>query len=518
MPLWRRWTLVAAIVGSSLAFIDGTVVNVALPAFQTALHASLTEVQWIVEAYALFLSALLLVGGSAGDQFGRRRLFLAGVLAFAAASAACGLAGSARALIAARAVQGIGAALLVPSSLAIITATFDGDERGRAIGIWSGFTAITSALGPVVGGWLIDHVSWRAVFFLNLPLAAIVVWLTLAHVRESRDPSRSSTIDWAGASLATLGLGLVVFALLEWPRGGSAPLVSPALAAGAICLALFMAVERRSRQPMLPLGLFRSRAFSLTNALTLLLYASLTIVMFLVPMNLIEVQQYAATEAGAALLPFPLIMFALSRWSGGLVARIGSRIPLTVGPAIAAAGMALYARPAIGGSYWTTFFPATVVLGIGMAVTVAPLTTTVMGSVDSRHAGVASGINNAVSRVAGLLAIALFGVLLSGAFRSRVDAGLDRIRVAPAARAAIDRELPRMAAADLTGASMSAAERASVRAAIDGAFVAAFQRVMIVAAALALAGGLTGAMVRSETPAGRRSRRQPPSTQRSQNS
>jgi len=311
MPPWRRWTLVAAIVGSSLAFIDGTVVNVALPAFQTALHASLTEVQWIVEAYALFLSALLLVGGSAGDQFGRRRLFLAGVIVFAAASAACGLAGSARALIAARAVQGIGAALLVPSSLAIITATFDGDGRGRAIGIWSGFTAITSALGPVAGGWLIDHVSWRAVFFLNLPLAAIVVWLALAHVRESRDPSRSSTIDWAGASLATLGLGLVVFALLEWPRGGSA-LASPTLAAGAVCLALFVAVERRSRQPMLPLGLFRSRAFSLTNALTLLLYASLTIVMFLVPMNLIEVQHYAATEAGAALLPFPLIMFTLS--------------------------------------------------------------------------------------------------------------------------------------------------------------------------------------------------------------
>ena len=506
MPPWRRWTLVAAIVGSSLAFIDGTVVNVALPAFQTALHASLTEVQWIVEAYALFLSALLLVGGSAGDQFGRRRLFHTGVLVFAAASAACGLAGSARALIAARAVQGIGAALLVPSSLAIITATFDGDGRGRAIGIWSGFTAITSALGPVAGGWLVDHVSWRAVFFLNLPLAAIVVWLTLAHVRESRDPSRSSTIDWAGASLATLGLGLLVFALLEWPRGGSA-LATPTLAAGALCLALFVAVERRSRQPMLPLGLFRSRAFSLTNALTLLLYASLTIVMFLVPMNLIEVQHYAATEAGAALLPFPLIMFTLSRWSGGLVARIGSRIPLSVGPAIAAAGIALYARPAIGGSYWTTFFPATVVLGIGMAVTVAPLTTTVMGSVDSRHAGVASGINNAVSRVAGLLAIALFGVLLSGAFRSRVDAGLDRIRVAPAARTGIDRELPRMAAADLTGVSMSAAERASVRAAIDRAFVAAFQRVMIVAAALALAGGLTGAMVPSETRAGRRSRR-----------
>jgi len=498
MPPWRRWTLVATIIGSSLAFIDATVVNVALPALQTALHASLTEVQWIVEAYALFLSALILVGGSAGDQFGRRRLFLVGVIVFTAASAACGVVGSARALIAARAVQGIGAALLVPCSLAIVTATFDGAERGRAIGIWSGFTAITSALGPVGGGWFIDHVSWRAVFFLNLPLAAVVVWLTLAHVRESRDPSRTRRIDGVGAALATLGLGLIVFALLEWPRrGGSAPLVAAALTVGLACLVLFVVVERRSPQPMLSLELFRSRAFSLTNALTLLLYGSLSIVLFLVPMNLIEVQQYTATEAGAALLPFPLIMFGLSRWSGGLVARIGSRIPLTVGPAIAAVGTALYARPAIGGSYWTTFFPAAVVLGCGMAVTVAPLTTTVMGSVDSRHAGVASGINNAVSRVAGLLAIALFGVLLAGAFRARVDAELDRIRVAPPARAAIDRELPRMAAADLSSVSMSPAQRVPVRASIDRAFVSAFRRVMIAAAALALIASLIGAMVPS---------------------
>jgi len=498
MPPWRRWTLVATIIGSSLAFIDATVVNVALPALQTALHGSLTEVQWIVEAYALFLSALILVGGSAGDQFGRRRLFLAGVIVFTAASAACGVVGSARALIAARAVQGIGAALLVPCSLAIVTATFDGAERGRAIGIWSGFTAITSALGPVGGGWFIDHVSWRAVFFLNLPLAAVVVWLTLAHVRESRDPSRTRRIDGVGAALATLGLGLIVFALLEWPRrGGSAPLVAAALTVGLACLVLFVVVERRSPQPMLSLELFRSRAFSLTNALTLLLYGSLSIVLFLVPMNLIEVQQYTATEAGAALLPFPLIMFGLSRWSGGLVARIGSRIPLTVGPAIAAVGTALYVRPAIGGSYWTTFFPATVVLGCGMAVTVAPLTTTVMGSVDSRHAGVASGINNAVSRVAGLLAIALFGVLLAGAFRARVDAELDRIRVAPPARAAIDRELPRMAAADLSSVSMSPAQRVPVRASIDRAFVSAFRRVMIAAAALALIASLIGAMVPS---------------------
>jgi EmrB/QacA subfamily drug resistance transporter len=490
----RRWTLVATILASSMTFIDGTVVNVALPALQADLHATITDVQWVIEAYALFLGALILVGGSLGDQFGRKRVFLAGLLLFTIASMACGIAMSPAMLIAGRAVQGIGAAFLVPGSLAIISAAFDEAERGRAIGTWSGFSAITTAIGPVSGGWLVEHVSWRAVFFLNLPFAAIALALSLRFIDESRDPSRSSGIDWTGAALAVAGLGGVVFALLEWPPlGPGHPLVVGALAAGAASLVLLAVVERRAASPMLPLDLFRSRSFTLANVLTLLLYAALSIVMFLMPMNLIQVQHYSATAAGAALLPFPLIMFALSRWSGGLVARFGSRTPLTVGPVIAALGLALQARPGIGGSYWTTFFPAVVVMGFGMAITVAPLTTTVMGAADPRHAGAASGVNNAVARVAGLLAIAVFGVVLARTFDAHVRPPLDRLALSPAANEALQRELPKIAGADVAqAASMPPPQRAAVRAVIDNAFVFAFRLVMFCSAALALASAAFG--------------------------
>jgi EmrB/QacA subfamily drug resistance transporter len=494
MPSPSRWTLVATIAGSSMTFIDATVVNVALPALQADLHATITDVQWVIEAYALFLGALILIGGSIGDQFGRKRVFLCGVLVFTAASILCGIATSSASLIVGRAVQGIGAAFLVPGSLAIISATFSEADRGRAIGTWSGFSAITSAIGPVSGGWLIEHVSWRAVFFLNVPLAVIVVALSLRFMSESRDPSRTASIDWIGGALAVFGLGAIVFGLLEWPALGAAhPRVLGGLAAGVFSLVWLAVVERRAQNPMLPLNLFRSRTFTLANVLTLLLYAALGVILFLVPLNLIQTQHYSATQAGAALLPFPLIMFTLSRWSGGLVARVGSRLPLTVGPAIAAAGVGLFARPGIGGTYWTTFFPAVIVLALGMAVTVAPLTTTVMGAVDPRHAGVASGVNNAVARVAGLLAIAVFGVVLARTFEARVRTRLDRLAVPSPARAAVDRELPKMAGAELGAASIEPRQRAAIRTVIDDAFVAAFRLVMIAAAALALLAAAVGA-------------------------
>jgi EmrB/QacA subfamily drug resistance transporter len=395
-------------------------------------------------------------------------------------------------------LQGIGAAFLVPGSLAIISATFEASERGRAIGIWSGWSAITTAIGPVSGGWLVEHVSWRAVFFLNVPLAAVVLVLSLQFMTESRDPSRTTRIDWTGAALAVLGLGSVVFGLLEWPPlGATHPLVLGALAAGVFSLVLLFIVERRARNPMLPLMLFRSRTFTLANVLTLLLYAALGVSLFLVPLNLIQVQHYTATAAGAALLPFPVIMFVLSRWSGALVARTGSRLPLTVGPAVAALGLALYARPGIGGSYWMTFFPAVVVLGFGMAITVAPLTTTVMSAVDPRHAGVASGVNNAVARVAGLLAIALFGVVLTRTFEARVRPALDRLALSSPIREEIERELPRMAGADLAQvSSIPPAEKRAVRAIIDEGFAFAFRLVMIGAAGLALAAAAFGSAIR----------------------
>jgi hypothetical protein len=335
------------------------------------------------------------------------------------------------------------------------------------------------------------------VFFLNVPLAVVVLVLSLRFMNESHDPSRSTQIDWSGAALAVLGLGGVVFGLLNWPPlGASHPLVVGALATGVLSLVLLVIVERRAENPMLPLALFRSRTFTLANVLTLLLYAALAVILFLVPLNLIQVQHYTATAAGAALLPFPLIMFTLSRWSGGLVARIGSRLPLTVGPALAALGVGLYARPGIGGSYWLTFFPAVVVLGFGMAVTVAPLTTTVMSAVDSRHAGVASGVNNAVARVAGLLAVALFGVLLARTFDVRVRPRLEGLGLTRESMADVARELPKMAGADVQTVAIGPRQRAAVRQAIDDSFVSAFRVVMIGAAALALAAAAFGGAIR----------------------
>ena len=484
-----RWILAATILGSSMSFIDGTVVNVALPALQANLNATAIDVQWVVESYALFLAALLLLGGSLGDHFGRKRIYAIGVTLFALASMWCGLAPNVGQLIVARAVQGIGGALLVPGSLAIISASFSEDERGQAIGTWSGSTAITTALGPVMGGWLIEHVSWRAVFFLNLPLAIVVLLLVFRFVPESRDEEETGKLDLVGAVLATVSLGAIVYGLIESSRlGFQSPIVITALSSSLIFLVAFVIVEARRRHPMMPLTLFRARNFAGANLLTLFLYAALAGTLFFLPLNLIQVQGYSATAAGAASLPFILIMFLLSRWSGGLLKRYGSRLPLVIGPTIAGIGFALFVRPGVGGSYWTTVFPAVVVLGLGMAISVAPLTTTVMNSVKESHAGIASGVNNAVSRTAGLLAIAVLGLIMLQTFNRCLDQRLSQLAVPVEIREAVNSQRIKLAAAEIPSAAEPV--RAAIKQAIDECFVCGFRRVMLVGCGLALASSL----------------------------
>jgi len=415
-----------------MAFIDSTVVNVALPAIQTDFHATVVNVQWIVESYGLFLAALILVGGSIGDLFGRRLMFMVGVAIFAVASAGCGAASTIQQLIIVRSLQGVGAALLVPGSLAIISSSFDEKSRGQAIGTWSGFTAITTAIGPVLGGWLVQHASWRWVFFINLPLAAAVIAISAWWIPESRR-AIVERVDWLGGILATIGLGGLVNGFIESvDLGWRNPLVFVSLIVGFGALIAFVFVEAEIIAPMLPLALFKSRSFSGANLLTLFLYAATGIFFFLFPLNLIQVQGYSTTAAGAAILPLILLMFFLSRWSGGLVARSGPKRPLIIGPLIAALGFVLFAVPSVGDSYWKVFFPAMIVLGFGMAVTVAPLTTVIMNSVNQDRVGTASGINNAVARVAAVLAIAVLGIVMVKAFGSRLDYSLARFSLPPA--------------------------------------------------------------------------------------
>jgi len=485
-----RWILAATILASSMAFIDGTVVNVALPALQINLNATAADVQWVIESYALLLSALLLVGGSLGDHYGRRRVFLLGVVIFAVASGLCGFAGNIRQLIAARALQGFGAALLVPGSLAIISNSFSEQERGRAIGVWSGFSAITTGIGPVLGGWLIEHVSWRAVFFINVPLAFVVVLISLLHVTENSN-LESTRVDWLGATLAALGLGALVYGLIESSQVGfNDRSVIVALTTGVVVLILFSFVEARLSQPMLPLILFRSRTFAGTNLLTFLLYAALGGTLFFLPLNLIQVQHYPPTAAGAVLLPFILVMSFLSRWSGGLVARYGPKLPLVVGPAIAAVGYLLFLLPRIGGNYWTDFFPPAVVLGLGMAITVAPLTTTVMNAIAQNRAGIASGVNNAVARTASLVAIAVFGVVMLQVFKTSLDHRLISANLPSSVAQSIRTQSIRLAAIDIPQ-NLNAETRQVIRRAINESFLSGFRWVMIIGAALAAASAVT---------------------------
>ena len=409
----KPWVLAAAVLGSTMAFVDESVVNVALPTIEADLGTTLAAMQWVINAYTLCMSALLLIGGAAADRFGRRVLFLTGVITFTLASIGCGCAPEIATLIGARAVQGVGAALLIPCSLAIIGAAFEEQERGAAIGIWSGASALAAGAGPLLGGWLVDHLSWRAIFLINPLIAIPTLWIAVRRLPESADPSAHAALDWRGAALAFGGLGSVVYGLIAAAGVGwlAVRVIGP-LAAGALLLLGLVLEERRSRAPMMPLRLFGSRSFGGVNLLTLFLYGALGGAFFLLPFLLIQAHGFSATAAGAVYLPFTLVLAVLSRWSGGLADRYGARRPLIIGPLIAAGGFALLAVLSGEQRYWVYLVPM-IVLGFGMAITVAPLTTTVINSVTQRETGVASGINNVVAAVASLLVIAVLGTLVA---------------------------------------------------------------------------------------------------------
>jgi EmrB/QacA subfamily drug resistance transporter len=482
-----RWVLVASILGSAMAFLDGTVVNVALPALQSALHATGSQLQWIVESFALTLAALILVGGSIGDRYGRKRVYLIGVACFAAASVWCGASTTIHGLIAARALQGIGAAMLVPGSLSLITAAFPEEERGKAIGTWSGVTAITSAIGPVMGGWLIQHASWRWVFLINLPIALAVIVISWKGYPETKLQDQQG-LDWEGALLASGGLGATTYALMQISSDG--PYVLWIGAAGLIMLGLFGWVEARSPKAMAPIDLFRSRNFLGANLMTLFLYGALSGLLYYLPLELMQVQHYSPLAAGAVMLPVVVMIFALSRWSGSLVDRYGSALPLIVGPTIVGIGFALLALPGVDGAYWKTFFIPSMVLGFGLAVSVAPLTTVVMNSVSEARAGAASGVNNAVSRATSLLALAVFGVILHASFQTALNRGINRPNISAEVRQQVLAQRSSLAGIETPD---PAAQHVVLRA-----FVAGFRRVMLTASGLCFVAAISaGVFVRS---------------------
>jgi EmrB/QacA subfamily drug resistance transporter len=490
----KPWVLVATILASSIAYVDESVVNVSLPAIETDLATSAAVIQWLVNAYTLCLSAFLLTGGAAGDLFGRRRIFVVGLAIFAAASLWCGLSPNIGQLIAARSIQGVGAALLIPCSLAIIGATFDESERGKAIGTWAGFSAIAAAIGPLLGGWIVDHFTWRWIFFINPLLALPTLWIALHRVPESRDAAAAGGLDWRGSLLAFASLGSLAFGLISAPVSGwSNAIVLGALTTGVLLLGMFVWEEGRSRTPMLPLRLFRSVTFSAVNLLTVLLYAALGGAFFFLPFALIQVQGFSAELAGAAFLPFTLIMATLSRWSGGLLDRFGAKLCLVIGPAIAALGFALLALPIGGGSYVAFLAPITV-LGLGMVVCVAPLTTTVINAVPAHQTGVAAGINNAVASVANLLAVAVLGALALGFYSDALDMNLAgktvSVEVKRAITVARGQFVTTPALATVLGDDRQVAESI-----IKESLAESIRLVMLISAGLALAAAASGVLL-----------------------
>ena len=480
------WVLAATIIASSMAFIDMSVVNVALPVLQRSIGASFAEAQWVVEAYVLLLSALTLLGGTMGDIYGRRRIFALGILIFALASAACGFATTPAMLILARVAQGIGGALMVPGSLALIAALIPADKRGKAIGLWSACTGVMVAAAPALGGWLVHELSWRWVFLINLPLAVLALAILVARVPESR-AGGGRGIDLPGAVLATLGLGGLTYGLIEAGRHSflSPPAGIPILL-GAIFLTLFILLEAHSDEPMIPLSLFRLPVFAGVQSYTFLLWAAIQGALFFVPFRLMQVQGFGPLQAGTALLPFVIVVSLLSRWTGILVDRHGARLYLVAGALLTGAGFLLLMLPDATTGYLAGFLPGLLVMGVGMGFCAAPVTVVALNSAGPEHVGVASAVNNMVARVGGLLAIAAFGLALAARFNVSLDHALDRMALPPAAVTALEPERSKLAAAELPP-GLSEDQQVVLGRAIDDAFVEGYRWVMALAALLAFA-------------------------------
>jgi EmrB/QacA subfamily drug resistance transporter len=492
------WVLFATILASGMAFIDSSALNVALPALQADLDATATDVLWIVNSYGLMLAALILVGGALGDRFGRKRVFMIGIGLFAVASLLCGFAPTADTLIAARFLKGIGGALMIPGSLALISANFSTDSRGRAIGTWSSITTLTTILGPVLGGALASAGQWRWIFFINAPLAVAALWALWVHAPESRDEHAPPQLDYLGAVLATLGLAGVTYGLLAVPdRGWGDPAIWLTIGGGTLMLALFGLVQARSPNAMMPLSLFRSPVFAGTNLLTLVLYVALYGMLFFLPLNLIQIQGYDATLAGLATLPLAIALAVLSPWAGSLADRYGPQLPLTLGPALAGLGFFLLGLPGVtdgATDYWTSFFPGVLTFSLGMALTVTPLTTAVMNSIGPERAGIASGVNNAVSRVASVLAVAVMGLVGLLVFAPTLDAQAANLGLSDTVRAALATEASKFGGAQVPP-GLAATEAEAARAALNTAFVQSFRVLTSIAAVLAWVGAAVAALM-----------------------
>lgn len=495
-----RWVLLATITASSMAFIDSSALNVALDALQKDFQATGAELIWIINAYVLSLASLILLGGSLGDHYGRNRIFRIGIVIFSISSLVCGLSPSVGILIAARAVQGIGGALMVPGSLAIISASFSDDKRGQAIGTWSSFGTIATILAPALGGFLASAGLWRGVFFINLPLAVLAVF-ALSRVPETKDEDAPRQLDYLGTALIVVGLAGLTYGAIglgqanETGTSNAAPLI--ALVVGIAALVLFVFVEARSKHPIMPLSLFRERTFSGTNLMTLFLYGALSGVLFFMPLNLIQVQGYPANIAGLTFFPLSILLAGLSPIMGRLVNRVGPRLLLTVGPAIVGVAFILLARPGLTGGpndYWTTFFPAIIALGIGMGITVAPLTTAVMGSVPSHESGVASGVNNALTRTAQGLAVAMLGALALVSFTNGLSGRLAQTEITPDVQQQIRQSASKLGNTDIPD-GLSEQAHTAAKQAVQLSFVDTFRLVSYIGAALSWLSALAAAIL-----------------------